>query len=233
MTTTTMTTGAATRGDDRHGVVYRPMAWEDVDAIVEEYERTWGFGTPESALLSRHFVMHYLAPASRGDIAERDGRFMGVTLTRVAGLPAAFPEAQAELGRIDDRIRASVPDTRHLDGALHWHAVEEEMERDSGVEATAQGEIELFLVSADARDHGVGGTLWRRALAYLGACGVERYYLHTDSSCDVGFYDHQGLECVAERYAADHPEDHDMMGDIFIYEGAVSRPAPTGGALSE
>ena len=54
---------------------------------------------------------------------------------------------------------------------------------------------------------------------YFANCQVARFYLHTDSSCDVSFYDHKGLTCIAARYAADHPEDGTDMDDIFIYAG--------------
>ena len=65
-------------------------------------------------------------------------------------------------------------------------------------------------------------------MAYFQACGVKRYFLHTDNSCDVGFYDHQGLVCNAKRIAADHPEDHvekmyGRMNDLYIYSGEPSR----------
>ncbi|MFR9114131.1 MAG: hypothetical protein ACLVI6_03200 [Bifidobacterium bifidum] len=35
----------------------------------------------------------------------------------------------------------------------------------------------------------------------------------------MSFYDHKGLNCIAARYAADHPEDGADMDDIFIYAG--------------
>ncbi|RFT26536.1 GNAT family N-acetyltransferase, partial [Gardnerella vaginalis] len=42
----------------------------DIDAIVEEYERTWGIanavGADASRNLSRRFVLHYLEPSTYG-----------------------------------------------------------------------------------------------------------------------------------------------------------------------
>ncbi|KAB7790174.1 GNAT family N-acetyltransferase [Bifidobacterium leontopitheci] len=204
-------------------VTYRPMTWDDVDAIVREFDRTWGecssaAGTPVSMRISRHFVLHYLQPTTRGEIAERDGRFMGVTLSRVVGQPVLFPQAATALADIDAELDRSELGAKTLAETNHWHALETRMEDEVGINDTAQAEIELFLVSSDARGHGVGGTLWRHAMRYFSQLGVSRYYLHTDSSCDVSFYDHKGLDRVAERFAADHPEDGDM-DDIFIYAG--------------
>ena len=64
---------------------------------------------------------------------------------------------------------------------------------------------------------------------------VRAFFLHTDSSCDFGFYDHKGLSRVAERLAADHPEDADLApgmntDDQFIYRADLASGA-LGGAF--
>lgn len=212
-------------------VRYRPLIWNDIDKIIQAFDDTWGNwgvtgGRPESWLLSKHFVMHYLEPATRGDVAETaDGRFMGVTLARVVGEPVLFPNASEELDSVDRELNATEHGAMGLKDTLHWHAIETDMENAVGVNESTQAEVELFLVAADARGLGVGGMLWRRMMTHFAEHGVRRYYLHTDSSCDVGYYDHKGLDRVAERYAKDHPEDNrlgqETMDDIFIYAGDV------------
>lgn len=216
-------------------VRYRPIVWNDIDRIVRTFDDTWGSwgvtgGRPESRLLSRHFVLHYLEPATCGDVAEtEDGRFLGVTLSRTIGAPVLFPEAPAELARVNAELNATAAGARGLADTLNWHRIETDMEQAIGINESTQAELELFLVSQDARGRGVGGTLWRRLMAHFAEQGVSRYYLHTDSSCDVGFYRHKGLDCLAERYAKDHPEDNrlgnDPMDDIFIYAGRVPAEA--------
>ena len=109
------------------------------------------------------------------------------------------------------------------------------LEEDSDVTATTQAELELFMVNPDVRGAGVGGALWRQLLAALRSMGVRAFFLHTDSSCDFGFYDHKGLSRVAERLAADHPEDADLApgmntDDQFIYRADLASGA-LGGAF--
>lgn len=211
-------------------VTYRPMTWQDVDAVTEEFDRTWGpddpaGGTPLSPLVSRHFVLHYLAPSTRADIAQCDGRFMGVALARVVGRPVLFTQAEAALREVDGQLERSGADgLQALHAAERWHRIEETMEEQTDLGATAHGELELFLVAGAARGHGVGGALWRRMNQYFASCGVNRFFLHTDESCDVGFYDHQGMDQLMVRRAADHPTDGEM-GDLYLYAGA-----PTVGA---
>ena len=232
-------------------VVYRPIVWDDVENIVEEFDRTWGVAglgaaTSLSRELSRHFVLHYLEPATRGEIAESsDGRFLGVTLARIEGDPALFPQAATQLAAVNEQLNATADGAHWLADTIAWHVLEEDMEAAISINQRAQAELELFLVAEAARGHRVGGTLWRRFQTALRDHGVQRFYLHTDSSCDVGFYDHQGLHCVACRFvheparerflearkARPHTECADLTGtyadrpgvdDCFIYEGAIA-----------
>lgn len=211
-------------------VIYRAIEERDIENVVEQFDLTWGWkpadGGPVSMQLSRHFVLHYLEPTTRGEIAEdEDGRFLGVTLVRVMGQPVLFPDAGQRLAQANAELESSAPGHRALATAEHWHRVEERMEDEIGINEATQAELELFLVAQEARGKGVGGTLWRSMGKFFADSGVERYYLHTDSTCDVSFYDHQGLERVAERYAKDHPEDVtaelDELDDVFIYAGEV------------
>ncbi|NMN00526.1 GNAT family N-acetyltransferase, partial [Bifidobacterium sp. DSM 109958] len=219
-------------------VGYRPLERSDISTIVRAFDDMWGnwgptAGHPESALLSRHFVLHYLEHATRGDVAvDGDGRFLGVTIARVTGQPVLFRDVTAELERVDAELRTTPLGAAGLRETLHWHDLEHAMAHDVGIDTGAQAELCLFLVAGAARGRGVGGTLWRRLLAHFAGSGVTRYYLHTDSSCDVGFYRHKGLACIAERYAKDHPEDNVFgdapMDDIFIYAGDLPANGPAG-----
>ncbi|NMN01623.1 GNAT family N-acetyltransferase [Bifidobacterium panos] len=213
-----------------NGVTYRPLEWSDLDAIVEEFDCTWGetgsLSRDLSQRLSRHFTLHYLEPATRAEVAvdEESGSFMGVTLSRVVGQPVLFDQVPQALAEVDGQLGSTAAGTRALSLTNGWHDLERRMESVLGINAHTQAELELFLVARAARGRGVGGTLWRRLLASFASQGVERYYLHTDSGCDVSFYDHQGLNRVAERYAKDHPDEPvPDDADLFIYAGEVTR----------
>lgn len=80
-------------------------------------------------------------------------------------------------------------------------------------------EIVLFIVAPEARGRGVGGRLFRAAMAYLGEHDVDEYFLFTDTGCDVGFYEHQGLARMAARDLADPGSAY--ASTFFVYEGRV------------
>ena len=206
-------------------VAYRPMRWNDLDDIVREFDRTWGqcsaaAGTPVSMQISRHFVLHYLEPTTRAIIAELDGRFMGVTLSRVAGEPLAFPQAKQELAAINGELNRSTLGAKTLSETEQWHEMELRMEREIDINDVARGEIELFLVDEKR------SRTRRRRFALAAGDGLFRELpgrpvlpAHRLQLRREDFYDHKGLNCIAARYAADHPEDGADMDDIFIYAG--------------
>ena len=243
---------AAERSDPHSGtaaptVRYRMMSWDDVDAIIDLFGRTWPpegtlAGTPSGLLVSRYFTLHYLEHTTYGIVAERDdGMFAGVILARVAGARPLYDVVPAMMARVRADLAGDAAASASLRGLDLAFDVELELEASCGVNETTQGELELFVVNPDVRGAGVGGGLWRRAQAHLAQAGVESYYLHTDSDCDVSFYDHKGMTRVAERLhaatsagqstAAVEAASDDMTvpwsfaDDMFIYRGPVDLDA--------
>lgn len=210
-------------------VEFRDVHLGDIDAIVKEYERTWGIskevGQDSSLSLSRRFVLHYLEPSTHGTIAEVDGKFMGLLLARVFDAPVMFPEVRSMLLEQEREMKSQNDENyaRALEEAYAMRALETKLEAKSHINDLTQAELELFLVSPDARGHGVGGGLWRHTMHMLRNNGVNRYYLHTDSACDVSFYDYHGLSKDAYWLHKDHPYDIEraksLVEDLYIYSG--------------
>lgn len=210
-------------------VEFRDVHLGDIDAIVKEYERTWGIskevGQEASLSLSRRFVLHYLEPSTHGTIAEVDGKFMGLLLARVFDAPVMFPEIRSMLLEQEREMKSQNDENyaRALEEAYAMRALETKLEAKSHINDLTQAELELFLVSPDARGHGVGGGLWRHTMHMLRNNGVNRYYLHTDSACDVSFYDYHGLSKDASWLHKDHPYDIEraksLVEDLYIYSG--------------
>ena len=81
--------GAGT--NNASAIVFRPIVWGDLDAVVDLFDRTWPqdvdkVGADMSRLISRYFVLHYLLPTTFANGAfAADGTLAGVTFIRVAG----------------------------------------------------------------------------------------------------------------------------------------------------
>ncbi|KFI66123.1 GNAT family N-acetyltransferase [Bifidobacterium cuniculi] len=216
------------------GIDFRPMRWSDLDAMADCFDRVWPQvpyidGTPLAALMARYLTLHYVALTSWSNIAALpDGTFAGCTLARIDGQPQQFPQAVDELERVRAQIAA---DPRGADALAMledgFFPNETMLEEDADIASSTQAELELFMVDPDVRGHGLGRELWQSLLAAFAKMDVHAFFLHTDSSCDYSFYDHKGLERVAERLHADHPEDDEtspkIQDDQYIYRGETAQ----------
>ncbi|MBI0144758.1 MULTISPECIES: GNAT family N-acetyltransferase [Bifidobacterium] len=221
----------------RGSVEIRPMVWADMPDLVGTFDATWKVQEDPEGTVSRlsaaHFILHYLVGATRARIAVDGQDFLGVTLLAEGHGEPCFPKAEEELEQVDQQLSATTLGAQTLDRARQWQLTEVRLEKQCGLAVPPQAELRLFLVSSRARGRGVGGALWRDTLEHLDQAGIGRFYLHTDSSCDVGFYDHQGMERLAELKGRDHaafagrdpsddPQFFEGIDDIFIYGGRVS-----------
>ncbi len=220
-------------------IVYRPLTWGDIDAAVELFDRTWPqnvnlIGRRNSLLISRYFVLHYLQPTTFANAAfTQDGTLAGVTFIRVAGEAPQFDEIEVgeEMADVTRLIMADEKASKQLRMLDEAYALQHDLEKSSRANETTMGELELFMVNPEIRGKGVGGQLWNRMQEHFAAWNVPAFYLHTDSDCDVSFYDHKGLRRIAEhlgksgRLAGEgEPEEEGLLyDDMFIYRGEVAR----------
>lgn len=203
-------------------VTYTQMRASDIDDVVACYHHIW-MSDNSNPYVARVFVMHYLETATFAQVARsNDGTFAGVIIAAINGKPLLFPDAKSEREHIERTLQEQgVHDIYAYLTRAQW------LEEDSDIRANTQAELELFMISEQARGVGIGAQLWGRLQDALAQADVAHYFLHTDTSCDFSFYDHHGLERVAQRLHADHPEDDDepipFTDDLFIYRGVVHK----------
>ena len=167
--------GAGT--NNASAIVFRPIVWGDLDAVVDLFDRTWPqdvdkVGADMSRLISRYFVLHYLLPTTFANGAfAADGTLAGVTFIRVAGEAPQLDEIEVgeEMKALERRIDADPEAAKHMAALKSGFSVELDLEREGRANETTMGELELFIVNPDVRGHGVGGQLWRRMQEHLPA----------------------------------------------------------------
>lgn len=79
-------------------------------------------------------------------------------------------------------------------------------------------ELALFVIDPNCRGNGVGKRLFQSALAYMESQQLSQFYLFTDTSCNYGFYEHQGMTRRCEK---DHMIDMNNQKErmkFFIYD---------------
>lgn len=81
-----------------------------------------------------------------------------------------------------------------------------------------QGEIALFAVDGDFRGKGIGKILFRSAQDYMKARNIQEFYLFTDTSCNYGFYEHQGMIRRRERKHTFDVYGQTAEMEFFVYD---------------
>ena len=80
------------------------------------------------------------------------------------------------------------------------------------------GELVFFAVDSDCRGMGLGQKLFSKAKEYMKSDGMNDFYLFTDTTCNFGFYEHNGMTRRGEK--REKVEVDGQMADMkfFIYD---------------
>ena len=167
----------------------------DFIALKNIIRKTWRydeFSSPKTASrLADVFLSSCLTNYTFSRVAVLNGKPVGIILVKdiarhTCPLPNRFRQLRAVLslyltkeGRAVSKIFENVT------------GIDRELLRESGKNYPA--ELALFVVSPSCRGQGVGKALFQAALDYTGQQKLDEIYLFTDTSCNYGFYEHQGM----------------------------------------
>lgn len=79
-------------------------------------------------------------------------------------------------------------------------------------------ELALFAVSPVCRGKGIGKQLFQAAMNYMKQENLNEFYLFTDTSCNYGFYEHQGMKRCCEKKHIFQVAGQNAEMRFFIYE---------------
>ena len=160
-------------------------------------------------LMATDEIAAYLQEMTWGVKALLRGRMVGVIVTHGTHTSAETAEHFGHVGaearkRAEElltaaRERAEHPDNIEPTEPIYLDEIRATKEMRAEADLGSIPRILLLVVSAEARGHGLGKRLINRALDHFRRHGAERYWLVTDTDCDWTFYEHLGLERLADR----------------------------------
>ena len=65
--------------------------------------------------------------------------------------------------------------------------------------------------------------LYRKMLDYMRAHSIEKFFLFTDTSCNYGFYEHQGMIRRLEKEHTFHIKGQQKIINFFIYDSSTQK----------
>lgn len=88
----------------------------------------------------------------------------------------------------------------------------------AGINKSYPAELALFAVDPSCRGKGIGKKLFNSVLDYLKGQNIKEFYLFTDTSCNYGFYEHQGLVRRGEMTHVFNIKGQTATMNFFIYD---------------
>ena len=80
------------------------------------------------------------------------------------------------------------------------------------------GELVFFAVDSDCRGMGLGQKLFSKAKEYMKSDGMNDFYLFTDTTCNFGFYEHNGMTRRGEKREQVEVDGQKADMKFFIYD---------------
>ena len=86
---------------------------------------------------------------------------------------------------------------------------------------TYPAELALFAISSECRGKGIGKILFESAIEYIKEEKLNEFYLFTDTSCNYGFYEHQGMTRQCEKEYIFNIKGQNAKMNFFIYDYTI------------
>ena len=190
---------------EMEAVKYRPLQradWEEAECLIES-----SFGLRHyvsdprlQELFRRQYLQSCLAEATFTCAAECGGELAGIIMGNsrnryrlIKHLHSLCWTAwlQFRIWTLKEKAPEGIRDFRRL------HEIYAEFL--GGRRGEFDGVLTLFAVRKDFQGKGIGKELFQRLVREWKCAGTSRIYLFTDSTCNVGFYEHQRLEQLEEK----------------------------------
>lgn len=201
-------------------LTFRTYQNADAPYLAQIIRKTWQydrFCSPKTAQrMARLYLLSCLAGQTFNQVAVLDGVPVGVIMGRdkrqKPSRRFSLRLAGAELAMLGSKEGRAVSKA-----FANIDAVDDDLLRGRGREY--EGELRFFAVAGQCRGTGIGKALFTRLTAYMEAQGIPRFYLYTDSSCNYGFYERQGMTRCGERtYSVPIGVENQMQFYLYEYE---------------
>lgn len=196
---------------------YQKQDFHDLETIIRQTWHYDEFASPKTATkLARVFLTSCLTNYTFSKVALIDGKPVGIILAnnkdkhkcplsnRLKQIQAILSLYCSKEGRNVSKIFGSV------------NGIDQQLLDENNTQYPA--ELALFAVSASCRGKGIGKMLFQCALDYMKQEKLNNFYLFTDTSCNYGFYEHQGMERRIEKEHIFNIKGQRAAMKFFIYD---------------
>ncbi|CVI71443.1 Acetyltransferase (GNAT) family protein [Clostridiales bacterium CHKCI001] len=196
---------------------YKKQDFEPIKDIIRDIWHYDEFSSPKTASkLAGVFLSSCLTNYTFSRVAVLNGKVAGIILVKdikkhSCPLSHRLMQAKSILSLYHSREGRKVAQIfKNVNG------IDKQLLNDSKKSYSA--ELSLFAVSSLCQGQGLGKKLFQSALNYLKNQRLDNFFLFTDTSCNYGFYEHQGMfrRCEKEHIFNINGQSEKM--NFFIYD---------------
>ncbi len=211
----------------KSSVTLRELKRQDLPALEGVIRRTWSydkFTTPKTAgKLAKAYLATCLVNQTYTQIAEVDGVPSGLILGKSRkklhfSVKYRLRQISALCGLLQSKEGRKILGLyKHIDN------IDSHLLKQCGRDY--EGEISLFALSPECRGLGIGKMLFQRLLEYMKRENIGKFYLYTDTSCNFGFYEHQGMVRQQRCPCTINMDGQKGELEFYLYDMDISQQA--------
>lgn len=201
-------------------ITLREYQKEDFKTLEGIIRKTWhydDFSSPKTACkLARVFLSSCLTNYTFSRVALDNGKPVGIILANHKA------KHRCPLGLKLQQVKAITSLFLSKEGRKvskifeNVNGIDKRLLQKRGKEYPA--ELSLFAVDPSCRGKGIGKLLFQSVLSYMKEEKLDTFYLFTDTSCNYGFYEHQGMVRQEEEEADFFINGQKARMNFFIYD---------------
>lgn len=173
----------------------------DINSLSNIICHTWGFDSSFSPhlayLMGRLYLADSLCKSNFSKVAVVNGNIAGFIAVRAENLK------KGTFGQKLFMLKCLFPTLFNIEA---WQAFKIFSDIDKlnnkmyqSAEYDFDGEVTLFVMDESLRGLGIGKKLYKEAMEFFKKQNVKNYFVFTDTTCNYGFYEHEGAKRLKEE----------------------------------
>ena len=205
-------------------ITYREFQKQDTTYVADIIKEAWNYDrltTPKTAKkLSMLYLYSCLSNQTYTQVALENDIPIGIIMEKnAASHKCPFRYRLKQIGALVS-IYLSKEGRKVMKTFESVNHIDKDLIKETG--CTYEGEVSFFAVSSRARGKGIGKELFRSLLDYMKSQKLKNFYLFTDTSCNYGFYEHQGMIRRGQKENTFHINGEHAKMSFFLYDSQIA-----------
>ena len=201
---------------------YQKQDFKALETIIRDTWHYDDFSSPKTAVkLARVFLSSCLTNYTFSRVAVIEGNVVGIILANnIANHKCPLSNRLLQIKSILLLYSSKRGDVMFTKIFGNVNGIDKQLLNENNKNYPA--ELALFAVSSSCRGKGIGKMLFQSALDYMKQEKLKEFYLFTDTSCNYGFYEHQGMKRRLEKKHVFNIKGQQAVMNFFIYDYQIS-----------